>query len=201
MQVVGEASTAEEAILKVRCLQPDVILMDLVMPGMGGLEAIRLLRAADPTTRILVLTSYDEDSRVSAAIQAGALGYLRKDTSPDELFEAIRNTARGASYLSPEMVQKLVRDIQHSTGNNRSSSDLTEREVDVLGAIAKGMSNQEIADTLFISITTVRTHIRNLLGKLGVNSRTQAAICAIEAGIVQTPSNVLSHGVNCLVER
>jgi two-component system, NarL family, response regulator LiaR len=183
MQVVGEAADGEEAVVKARHLQVDVILMDLIMPRLGGLEAIRAIRAEDPTARILVLTSFDEDSRVSAAIKAGALGYLRKDASPDDLFHAIRNTAKGASYLPQEIVQKLIRDLQHTNTSMQIGVDLTEREIDVLGAIAKGMSNQEIADTLFISTTTVRTHVRNLLGKLGVANRTQAALYAVESGI------------------
>jgi len=183
MQVVGEAADGEEAIVKARHLNADVILMDLIMPRLGGLEAIRTIRAEDPTARILVLTSFDEDSRVSAAIKAGALGYLRKDASPDDLIHAIRNTAKGASYLPQEIVQKLIRDLQHTTTTTQIGIDLTDREIDVLAAIAKGLSNQEIADTLFISTTTVRTHVRNLLGKLGVANRTQAALYAVESGI------------------
>lgn len=184
MQVVGEASTGEEAIVKARHVQPDVILMDLNLPGMGGLEALRIICAEDPTARILVLTTFDEDKRVSAAIHAGALGYLRKDTSPDELFDAIRQIAKGGSYLPQEIVQKLVRDLQGPKCSIPKGSVLTEREKDILAALAKGLSNQQIADMLFIGDTTVRSHVRNILGKLGVSNRTEAAIFAVESGIV-----------------
>jgi NarL family two-component system response regulator LiaR len=184
MQVVGEAATGEEAIVKARYLNPDVILMDLNMPGMGGLEATRMICAEKPDARILILTSFDEDNRVPAAIQAGALGYLRKDTSADELFNAIHNIARGASYLSQEIVQKLVHGLHGSKGNSRDGNALTERELDVLAALAKGLSNQEIADLLIISCTTVRSHVRNVLGKLGVSNRTEAAIYAVESGVL-----------------
>lgn len=181
--VIGEASNGTEAVIKARSLRPDVILMDLVMPQMDGLEAIRQIRSEDPTARILVLTSFDEDSRVAAAIKTGALGYLRKDSSPDDLFMAIRKTATGTSYLPPEIVQKLIRDLQHPVTAAEPQIDLTERELDVLSAIAQGLSNQEIADALFISTATVRTHVRNLLSKLGVVNRTQAALYAVEYGL------------------
>jgi DNA-binding NarL/FixJ family response regulator len=183
MQVIGEAADGEEAVVKAHHLKADVILMDLLMPRLDGLEAIRAILAEDATARILVLTSFDEDSRVTAVIKAGALGYLRKDASPDALFHAIRNAAKGASYLPQEIMQKLIRDLQHTNSTTQVGIDLTEREIDVLGAIAKGMSNQEIAETLFISTTTVRTHVRNLLGKLGVTNRTQAALYAVQSGI------------------
>lgn len=134
--------------------------------------------------RILVLTSYDEDDRVTTAIQAGALGYLRKDTSADELFEAIRTVAKGASYLSPEIVGKLVRGLRGSQGHTQDDPGLTARELVVLAAIAKGMTNQQIADLLVIGVTTVRTHVRNILGKLGINNRTEAAVYAKQSGIL-----------------
>jgi DNA-binding NarL/FixJ family response regulator len=184
MQVVGEAATGEEAIVKARSLGPDVILMDLNMPGMGGLEAMRIICAQVPGARVLVLTSYDDGNRVPEAIQSGALGYLRKDTSPDELFHAIHNIAKGASYLSQEIVQKLICGLQGSKGDTQNGNHLTEREMDVLAALAKGMSNQEIADSLIISNATVRTHVRNVLEKLGVANRTEAAVYAVESGIL-----------------
>jgi two-component system, NarL family, response regulator LiaR len=185
-QVVGEAGDGEEAVIKARMLRPDVILMDMIMPRMGGLEAIRLIRAENPDAHILVLTSFDEDNRVSAAVKAGALGYLRKDSSPDDLFAAIRKTATGATYLPPEIVQKLIRDLQHPAAAPQPGNELTERELDVLAAISKGMSNQEIAEKLYISTATVRTHVRNLLSKLGVANRTQAALYAVEAGLTSS---------------
>lgn len=180
MQVVGEAATGEEAIVKARSLNPDVILMDLIIPGIGGIEAIRVICGEKPDARILVLTSFDEDNRVSATIEAGALGYLRKETSPDELFDAIRDVAKGASYLPQEIVQKLVRGLQEAKNNALNGNDLTEREMDVLSALAKGMSNQQIANHLMISTATVRSHVRNILSKLGVTNRTEAALYFVE---------------------
>lgn len=183
MQVVGEAADGAEAVVRARQLHPDVILMDLIMPKQSGLEAICAILAEDPAARILVLTSFDDDGRVSGAIKAGALGFLRKDASPDDLFVAIRNTAKGASYLPQEIVQKLIRDLQHPGSPASVGAGLTDRELDVLAAIAKGMSNQEIANTLYIGTTTVRTHVRNVLRKLGVANRTQAALCAVKSGL------------------
>lgn len=182
MQVIGEAEDGEEAIVRARQLHPDVILMDLNMPKLGGLEAIRAIHAEDPAARILVLTSFDEDGRVSAAIKAGALGFLRKDASPDDLFDAIRYTAKGKSFLPQEIVHQLIHDLRNPVSLAEAGTELTEREQDVLSAIAKGMSNQEIADALTISTTTVRTHVRNVLHKLGVANRTQAALCAVKSG-------------------
>jgi DNA-binding NarL/FixJ family response regulator len=184
MHVVGEAATGEEAIIKARGLKPDVILMDLSMPGMGGAAAIGILRVEAPEARILVLTNFDDDSYITAALQAGALGYLRKDTSPDELFEALHKVARGTSYLSQEVVQKIVKGVQTPKSTSKKSNELTEREIDVLAALAKGMSNREIADLLLISTTTVRSHVRHLLDKLGMTNRTEAAVYAVESGLL-----------------
>ena len=183
IQVIAEAGDGIEAVLKARSVKPDVILMDLMMPRMTGIEATEEIKRENPNARILVLTSFDDDGRVSGAIKAGALGFLRKDASPDDLFVAIRNTAKGASYLPQEIVQKLIRDLQHPGSPASVGAGLTDRELDVLAAIAKGMSNQEIANTLYIGTTTVRTHVRNVLRKLGVANRTQAALCAVKSGL------------------
>jgi DNA-binding NarL/FixJ family response regulator len=184
MQVVGEAATGEEAITKARALNPEVILMDLRMPGMGGAEAMRILRAEMPAAYCLVLTTFSEDEHLSAALQAGARGYLYKDTSPDELFEAIRAVAKGAFHLPQEIIQKLVRTQQESKSKAQVAHSLTKRELDVLGSLAKGMSNREIADFHFVSIATVRSHVRNLLDKLDVSNRTEAAVYAVESGLL-----------------
>jgi DNA-binding NarL/FixJ family response regulator len=184
MLVVGEAADGEEAIVKARHLQPDVILMDLMLPRIGGLAAIRIIRAENPNARILVLTAADEEEHITAVLQAGALGFLPKDIAVEDILLSIQYAAKGGIYLPQEIVQKLIRHLQAPVTTAPSPVEFTAREVDVLASIAKGMSNQEIADCLLISRTTVRTHVRNILSKLGATNRTQAALFAIEAGIL-----------------
>jgi two-component system, NarL family, response regulator LiaR len=183
IQVVGEAKNGEEAIAKAQQLHPDVILMDLEMPVMDGIEAIRRITASQSDARILVLTSFATDDKVFPAIKAGALGYLLKDSSPDELVRAIRQVYRGESSLHPTIARKLLQEMSRPSQKPPTDDPLTEREVEVLKLVAQGNSNQEIADQLVISEATVRTHVSNILSKLHLASRTQAALYALKEGL------------------
>ena len=176
MEVVGEATTGKEAVDLARSLQPDVILMDMIMPEMEGPEAIALIKQENPQARILVLTSFGESKQVAAAIQAGAMGYLLKDSSPDDLLHAIRSVHRGSLVLTQDLALKLMQAQPTPTPLDQ----LTERETAVLRLLAQGQSNQEIAKNLNISMTTVRSHVSNILMKLNVSNRTQAALVAQE---------------------
>lgn len=183
IEVVGEAKNGEEAVARALQLQPDVILMDLEMPIMDGIEAIRRITASRPDSRILVLTSFATDDKVFPAIKAGALGYLLKDSSPDELVRAIRQVYRGESSLHPTIARKLLQEMSRPSQKPPTEDPLTDREVEVLKLVAQGRSNQEIADELVISEATVRTHVSNILGKLHLASRTQAALYALKEGL------------------
>jgi NarL family two-component system response regulator LiaR len=183
IEVVGEAENGVEAIARVERLQPDVVLMDLVMPEVDGIEAIRHVTAEQPKVRILVLTSFAGDDKVFPAIKAGALGYLLKDSSPEELVRAIHQVYRGESSLSPAIARKLLHELSHPAERPPTRDPLTDREVEVLQLLAQGRSNQEIADALVISEATVRTHVSNILGKLHLASRTQAALYALRQGL------------------
>jgi len=180
MEVVGEAATGREAVDRARTLQPDVILMDMIMPEMNGPEAIASIKQENPKARILVLTSFGESKQVAAAIQAGALGYLLKDSSPDDLLHAIRSVYRGNLVLPQDLAVKLMQPQQTVAALDQ----LTERETDVLRLLARGQSNDEIARSLSISATTVRSHVSSILLKLGVANRTQAALAARERGVL-----------------
>lgn len=180
MEVVGEAATGREAVELARALHPDVILMDMLMPEMDGPEAIALIKKEAPQARILVLTSFGENARVTAALQAGALGYLLKDSSPDDLLHAIHSVFRGNLALPQAMAQLLMQPPQPSAA---ALYQLTERELDVLKLVAEGQPNRDIAATLGISATTVRTHVSSLLTKLGLTNRTQLALFASQQGL------------------
>lgn len=183
IEVVGEATNGREAITQTETLQPDVILMDLVMPEMDGIEAITRITGHNPQARIVVLTSFATDEKVFPAIKAGALGYLLKDSDPEELVQAIHQVHQGESSLHPTIARKLLQELSRPAQRPPTAEPLTEREVAVLKLIAHGLSNQEIADKLVISEATVRTHVSNILGKLHLASRTQAALYALREGL------------------
>jgi NarL family two-component system response regulator LiaR len=189
MEVVGEAKDGVEAVFKARSLQPDVILLDLVMPRQDGIEALADIKRDNPEARILVLTSFAEDEKVFAAIKAGALGYLLKDSSPQELLQAIRDVNRGESSLHPAIARKLIQELSRPSDLPPAEEPLTEREVEVLSLVARGSSNQEIAERLVISERTVRTHVSNILGKLHLANRTQAALYALREGLAKLDSD------------
>jgi NarL family two-component system response regulator LiaR len=183
MEVVGEAKDGVEAVGLAASLQPDVILMDLEMPRKGGIEAISEIKAENPENHILVLTSFTEDEKVFAAIKAGALGYLLKDSSPQEILDAIRTVHQGETTMHPAIAKKLMRELQRSSNLTPTEEPLTAREVEILKLVAKGLSNQDIAEFLVISERTVRTHVTNILGKLHLANRTQAALYALREGL------------------
>jgi len=183
IEVVGEAEDGREAVDEVEKLRPDVILMDLVMPKMDGIEAIRRITARQPEARILVLTSFAADDKVFPAIKGGALGYLLKDSGPEELVQAIHQVYRGESSLHPTIARKLLQELSHPSERPPAPELLTEREVEVLQLVARGGSNQKIAEQLVISEATVRTHVSNILSKLHLASRTQAALYALREGL------------------
>jgi NarL family two-component system response regulator LiaR len=182
IHVVGEASDGSEAIALVDQLKPDMIIMDLVMPGVSGIDAIQQITAQDQTAKILVLTSFATDDKVFPALKAGALGYLLKDSNPQELLDAIRQVYKGESWLHPSVAKKVLKELTH-TSVPSNLEELTERETEVLKLVAHGMSNREIAEKLVISEATVRTHVSSLLAKLHLASRTQAALFALREGL------------------
>jgi NarL family two-component system response regulator LiaR len=183
MEVVGEAADGIEAVLKARSLQPDVVLLDLVMPRQDGIAAITEIKRENPEARILVLTSFAEDEKVFPAIKAGALGYLLKDSSPQQLLEAIRDVSRGQSSLHPTIARKLINELQRPPDLPPTKEPLSEREMDILRLVARGLTNQEIAEELVISERTVRTHVSHILEKLHLANRTQAALYAHREGL------------------
>jgi NarL family two-component system response regulator LiaR len=183
IQVVGEADNGRDAIAAVERLVPDVVLMDLIMPEIDGIEATRRIRGRLESVRILVLTSFATDDKVFPAIKAGALGYLIKDTAPEELVRAIRQVHQGEPTLHPAIAQKMLHEIAHSSDQPPSPEPLTPREMEVLKLVAQGLSNQEIAQKLVVSVATVYTHVSNILGKLHLASRTQAALYALREGL------------------
>lgn len=189
LEIVGEAANGDEAIHKTRALLPDVVLMDLLMPVMDGVTAIGALRAEFPDVEVIALTSVLEDELVVGAVQAGAVGYLLKDTNADELCRAIKAAAAGQVQLAPEAAARLVREVRAP----ERPETLTERETEVLQLLAEGVSNKQIASRLFIGEKTVKTHVSHILAKLGVPSRTAAALHAVRTGLVR-PSGTRDGG-------
>lgn len=183
LTIVGEAGSGTEAVTQALALKPDVILMDLVMPQLDGIEATRQITAQQPEAHILVLTSFAADDKVFPAIKAGALGYLLKDSGPDELVRAIHQVASGEPSLEPAIARKLLSELHHPPEAPLTTDPLTLRELDVLRSIAQGLSNREIGERLVITERTVCTHVSNILGKLHLASRTQAALYALKEGL------------------
>jgi NarL family two-component system response regulator LiaR len=185
IDVVGEAKDGNEAIELVGRLEPDVVLMDLVMPGMGGVEATSRIVVKHPKTSVLVLTSYSSDGKLFPAIDAGALGFMLKDAGADDLVHAIRQVARGRPSFSPAVTRRLVHELSHTAPAGPPEKTLTERETEVLRELAHGLSNDEIGRKLFISPATVRTHLGNIFAKLNLTRRTQAVLYALRHGIAR----------------
>ncbi len=196
IKVVGEAQDGQQAIDEALRLEPDIVLMDLVMPEVDGLAAIRHIAVHQPEVRILVLTSFATDDKVFPAIKAGALGYLLKDSGPQELVQAIRQVYRGEPSLHPLVARKLLHELSQPLQQPPTPDPLTGREVEVLRLVALGQSNREIASDLMISEATVRTHVSNILGKLHLARRTQAALYALREGLasLDDPKSSLGGG-------
>jgi DNA-binding NarL/FixJ family response regulator len=188
VDVVGEAAAGADALCQVRELQPDVVVMDLNMPGMSGVEATKQISSLAPLTRVVVLTISDQDSDVMDAIFAGACGYLLKDSSIDDVIKGIRSAAQGESLISPTIAGKVLERVRAATASPQAAeairSELSEREVEVLKLIANGKDNAQIARELHISPKTVKNHISNILMKLQIENRIQAAVYAVRSGIV-----------------
>jgi two-component system, NarL family, response regulator LiaR len=182
--VVGEARDGVEALKVVHECSPDVVLLDLIMPRMDGIETVRRMKAARPQTQIIVLTSFGDDQKVFAAIRGGATGFLLKDVSPSDLALAIHAAQRGEASLAPGIATKLMQEIAVGGSPSNDEQSLTEREYSVLALIAQGRSNKQISEELSISEKTVKTHVSNILGKLGLTDRTQAALYAVREGLV-----------------
>ena len=183
IQVVGEAGDGQEAVAQAEDLNPDVILMDLVMPGVDGIEAIRQITSRQEDARILVLTSFTSDDKVFPAIKAGALGYLLKDSEPADLLQAIQQVHRGEPSLHPIIAHKVLQEMQRSSKQVPTPDPLTDRELQVLRLVAKGLSNRQIAEQLVVTEATVRSHVSNTLSKLHLANRVQATLYALQEGL------------------
>jgi DNA-binding NarL/FixJ family response regulator len=190
LEIVGEAADGAAAIEQAAALRPDVVVMDLLMPGVDGIDATARIKAADPDVEIVVITSFVEEARIVAALEAGASGFLLKDAEADELAAAIRAAASGEVHLDPAVAGIVARRMRSRPGgvagggsDEDALGSLTARERDVLGAVARGLSNRAIADELGITERTARTHVSNILAKLGLTSRTQAALLAVQHGL------------------
>jgi len=185
--VVGEADNGDRAVSMAAELVPDVVLMDLVMPGINGVEAIREVKQVSPRSQVIVLTSYHEDEYIFPALRAGAISYVLKDIEPDQLVESVKRAVQGESIMHPQVAARVVQEIRVT---NRSSSnpfsELSERELEVLRYIANGLTNAEIAEQLFISEKTVKGHVSNILSKLHMLDRTKAAVFAWKQGFMQS---------------
>ena len=188
VEVVAEAADGEEAVSAVERLTPDVALVDLVMPRVDGIEAIRRMRALKPETRVIVLTSFVDEDKMLPAVRAGASGYLLKDVQPQELVGAIRTVHGGGTLLHPAVVEELVREVSRDDARHSADNPLTEREREVLALIARGRANKAIAFELGVAEKTVKTHVSNILAKLNLTDRTQAALYAVREGLVDPGS-------------
>jgi len=185
IEVIGEAGSGAEAVKMVEERVPDVILMDLIMPGMDGVEATRLAKSISPRTQIVVLTSYHDDEHIFPALQAGALSYILKDVEMDELADAVFKASRGEATLHPKVASRVIQELHgRKKDENTLDIDLTKREMEILKLIAQGMSNNEIAEKFVISKYTVKGHVSNILSKLHLADRTQAAIYAWQKGVI-----------------
>ena len=188
--VVGEAKDGEEAVRQVRTLAPDLVLLDVRMPGMDGITALQRIKQLAPRTSVIMLTLYDDPDYLLQAISAGAAGYILKDTSRAELVRALRVTAEGGAMVAPTLLPELLRRMSHMLQTLPAPTcaapqeKLSPRELEILRLIAEGRTNQEIAASLFLSPTTVKTHVQNILQKLGVSDRTQAAVYAVRCGLI-----------------
>jgi NarL family two-component system response regulator LiaR len=185
LQLAGEARSGEEAVRLCAQIQPDVVLMDLVMSGMDGASATKAIRLTCPHTQVVVLTTFKDEAMIQKAISAGAIGYLLKDVQADELAEAIRLTNAGRTILSPEITQALV---HGSTRGNQPGSDLSERELEVLSWMVQGLNNTEISNQMILSLSTVKHHVSNILGKLNVTNRAEAVAMAVQHNLAKYPS-------------
>jgi two-component system, NarL family, response regulator LiaR len=183
IQVIGEATNGKEAIQQVASLHPDVILMDLVMPEMNGVEAIQRITASHPEARILVMTSFAADDKVFPSIKAGALGYLLKDSDPEDLIRMIHQVYRGELSIHPAIARKVIQELNRPPEGPLTPEPLTEREVEILQLLAQGVENKEIARRLVLREATVRTHVSNILSKLQLANRVQATLYALRRGI------------------
>jgi NarL family two-component system response regulator LiaR len=191
IEVIGEAGDGQEAIAQADALSPDVILMDLVMPGVDGIEATRQIAAGKAGPPILVLTSFAGDDKVFPAIKAGALGYLLKDSEPVDLVEAIQQVHRGEPSLPPSIAQKVLKELRRPSARPPTPDPLTDREMEVLRLVAKGLTNPEIAQQLVITEATVRTHVSNILSKLHLANRVQATLYALQEGITSLNDSLM----------
>jgi NarL family two-component system response regulator LiaR len=190
IEVVGEAGDGQAAIHQVESLDIDVVLMDLVMPGMDGITAISQITTNHPEVSVLALTSFATDDKVFPAIKAGALGYLLKDSEPEDLVCSIHQVFRGEPSLHPKIARKLLQELSQPTTGTPTPDPLTERELEVLGLVARGMSNQEIADKLSVEQVTVRTHVSHILSKLHLANRVQATLYALREGLASLDNSV-----------
>jgi DNA-binding NarL/FixJ family response regulator len=187
MEVVGEASDGSEGVAMARRLEPDVVLMDLMMPNMDGITAIGRIKAERPETEIVTMTSFIEEEKVTSALEAGASGYVLKDAEAEEVAAAVRAAYAGEMHLDPAVARLLAERMRRKPATDGLAEPLTDREKDVLRLLGQGMSNKEIGATLFITERTARTYVSNILGKLGLASRTQAALYAVEHKMVDNP--------------
>ena len=190
VQVVGEAGDGEEAIAQAQDLNPDVILMDLVMPGVDGIEAIRRITNCQERAHILVLTSFASDDKVFPAIKAGALGYLLKDSEPADLLQAIQQVHQGEPSLHPIIAHKVLQEMQRPSKHPPTPDPLTDRELEVLRLVAQGLGNREIAERLVVTEATVRSHVSNTLSKLHLANRVQATLYALQEGLTSLGNSV-----------